>query len=117
MRVLQQVVIGIALLVGVLPLAFSQTFPSDAGPFQLETIAEGLEHPWSLAFLPDGSALVTERPGRLRIIQNSSLATKAIHGVPEVAAAGQGGLFDVILHPDFASNNTLFLSYAHDSSE
>ncbi|PFG52155.1 glucose/arabinose dehydrogenase [Marinobacter sp. LV10R520-4] len=117
MWVLQQAVIGFALLVGVLPLAFSQTFPSDAGPFQLETIAEGLEHPWSLAFLPDGSALVTERPGRLRIVQNSALAAKAIQGVPEVAASGQGGLFDVTLHPDFASNNTLFLSYAHGSPE
>jgi glucose/arabinose dehydrogenase len=117
MRVLQQAVIGFALLVGVLPLAFSQTFPSDAGPFQLETIAEGLEHPWSLAFLPGGSALITERPGRLRIIQNNSLTANAIKGVPAVAASGQGGLFDVTLHPDFASNNTLFLSYAHDSSE
>jgi len=117
MRVLQQAVVGFALMAGVLPLALSQTFPSDAGPLQLEAIAEGLEHPWSLAFLPDGSALVTERPGRLRIVQNNSLAANAVQGVPEVAASGQGGLFDVILHPDFASNNTLFLSYADSSPE
>jgi glucose/arabinose dehydrogenase len=117
MRVLQQAVVGFVLLAGSLPPAFSQTFPSDSRPFQLEIIAGGLEHPWSLAFLPNDSALLTERPGRLRIIQNGSLAANAIKGVPEVAASGQGGLFDVLLHPDFASNNTLFISYAHSSSE
>jgi glucose/arabinose dehydrogenase len=117
MRVLQRAVISFALLAGSLPLAFGQTFPSNAGPIQLETIAEELEHPWSLAFLPDGSALITERPGRLRIVQDRTLAANAIQGVPEVAASGQGGLFDVTLHPDFASNNTLFFSYAHGSSE
>ena len=117
MRVLQRTVFSFALLVGGLPLAFGQTFLSDAGPLQLETIAAGLEHPWSLALLPDGSALVTERPGRLRVIHNNAVATKAIKGVPQVAASGQGGLFDVVLHPDFVSNNTLFLSYAHSSSK
>lgn len=116
MGILQQAAIGVALLIGLITLALGQTFPSNAGRIQLETLAQGLEHPWSLAFLPNGSALVTERPGRLRILQDSTLAAEAIKGVPKVAAIGQGGLFDVILHPDFASNNTLFLSYAHRSS-
>lgn len=115
MRRLKQAAIGFVLLTGWLPFALSQTFTSAAGEFQLETIAEGLEHPWSLAFLPDGSALVTERPGRLRLIRNGALLPETIKGVPTVAASGQGGLFDVILHPDFSRNNTLFLSYAHRS--
>ena len=116
MRILQQAIMGFVFLISGLPLALGQTFDSEAGQFQLETIAEGLEHPWSLAFLPDGAALVTERPGRLRLLRNNRLLKDGIKGVPKVLASGQGGLFDVLLHPDFASNNTLFLSYAHRAS-
>lgn len=91
----------------------TQPFDSDIGNVQLETIAEGLEHPWSLAFLPDGSQLVTERAGRLRIIRGGKLEKEPIAGVPDLVAAGQGGLLDVLLHSDFETNNTLYLSYAH----
>src|SRR5690606_40000468 len=70
----------------------TQPFDSDIGNVQLETIAEGLEHPWSLAFLPDGSQLVTERAGRLRIIRGGKLEKEPIAGVPDLVAAGQGGL-------------------------
>ncbi len=77
----------------------------------ITTMAKGLDHPWSLAFLPDGRVLVTERPGRLRIIDpDGSLGT--IEGVPPVFAQSQAGLFDVVLHPRFADNQTLYLSYA-----
>src|SRR5690554_7375415 len=69
----------------------TQPFDSDIGNVQLETIAEGLEHPWSLAFLPDGSQLVTERAGRLRIIRGGKLEKEPIAGVPDLVAAGQGG--------------------------
>ena len=93
-----------------------QRFTSDLTEFRLMTIAEGLEHPWSLAFLPDGSQLVTERAGRLRVIKNGQLQPDPIGGVPELVVSGQGGLLDMVLHPDFAYNQTLFLSYAHNQN-
>ena len=79
----------------------------------VETLVTGLEHPWGLAFLPDGSMLVTERPGRLRVVRDGSLAPQPVAGVPPVYAAGQGGLLDVVLHPDFADNQLIYLAYAH----
>jgi len=80
--------------------------------FRIVTIAEGLEHPWGMAFLPGGDILVTERPGRLRIIRNGQLVGQPIQGVPPVAARGQGGLLDVVLHPRFSENRLVYLSYA-----
>ena len=79
---------------------------------QLTTVASGLEHPWSLAFLPDGRMLVTERPGRLRYVTMKGEVSEPIAGVPAVHAAGQGGLLDVVLDPDFSANSTIYLSYA-----
>jgi glucose/arabinose dehydrogenase len=90
-----------------------QTFSSDKADFQLETVADGLEHPWSLAFLPNGDQLVTERAGRLRLIQDGELQSQPVEGVPELVVSGQGGLLDVVLHPEFEDNQTLFLSYSH----
>ena len=80
--------------------------------YRIVTVAEGLEHPWSIAFLPGGDMLVTERPGRLRIIRDGSLLPDAVEGLPEVFAQGQGGLLDVVPHPDFATNSLLYLSYS-----
>jgi aldose sugar dehydrogenase len=77
---------------------------------KVETIATGLDHPWSLAFLPDGRVLVTERAGRLSMLQGSRKIP--ITGVPAVYEASQGGLFDVVLHPQFATNGLVYLSYA-----
>jgi aldose sugar dehydrogenase len=77
-----------------------------------ETVARGLEHPWGLEFMPDGRMLVTERPGRLRIVDRSGQVSAPLTGVPEVAAGGQGGLLDVALDPDFAKNQLIYLSYA-----
>jgi glucose/arabinose dehydrogenase len=79
---------------------------------QLTTVASGLEHPWSLAFLPDGRMLVTERPGRLRYVTMKGEVSEPIAGVPTVFAQGQGGLLDVALDPDFDANSTIYLSYA-----
>jgi len=77
------------------------------------TIVQGLEHPWALAFLPDGRMLITERPGRLRIIdRNRKLEPQPVPGLPRVAATGQGGLLDVALHPRFAENGLVYLSYS-----
>ncbi|KAA3630071.1 MAG: PQQ-dependent sugar dehydrogenase [Proteobacteria bacterium] len=81
--------------------------------FEVVAVADNLEHPWGMAFLPDGALLVTERPGRLRLISAAGvLQPQPIAGVPEVVARGQGGLLDVALHPDFRTNRLLYLSYA-----
>jgi aldose sugar dehydrogenase len=79
---------------------------------KLETFAKGLEHPWGLAFLPDGRLLVTERPGRLRILGKDGQPSPALAGTPQVYASGQGGLLDVALPPDFASSQMVYLSFA-----
>jgi glucose/arabinose dehydrogenase len=80
--------------------------------YRIVTVAEGLVNPWSIAFLPDGDMLITERPGRLRIVRNGTLLRDAVSGVPAVLAEGQGGLLDVVPHPDFSSNRLLYLSYS-----
>jgi glucose/arabinose dehydrogenase len=93
---------------------------SQQATLELVTVAGGLEHPWGMAFLPDGDVLITERPGRLRLLRSDALETPgagapeltSIGGVPEVYASGQGGLLDVALDPDFASNRLIYLSYA-----
>ena len=83
---------------------------------QMETIAEGLDTPWSVAELPDGGFLVTERPGGIKHVAPSGEMTE-VTGVPQVFAKRQGGLFDVVLHPKFADNNTVFLAYASGSED
>ena len=80
--------------------------------FRVVPVAENLVHPWSMAFLPGGDMLITERPGRLRIVRDGTLLPDPVAGVPEVFAEGQGGLLDVLPHPDFASNRLLYLSYS-----
>jgi glucose/arabinose dehydrogenase len=88
-----------------------------AAPFDVETLAEGLNHPWNVAFLPDGAMLVTELPGRLRLVRRGEVMPEPVAGVPEVYYAGQGGLFDVLLDPDFAQNRVIYLSFAHGTPE
>lgn len=107
-----------AFLAGWLTLAASV----QAASYRVETVATGLVHPWSLAFLPDGRMLVTERPGRLRLIEpgpdgRHHLRPEPIAGVPPVLAQGQAGLFDVVLDPDFVSNGRVLLSFAHGTQE
>ena len=80
--------------------------------YRVVTVAEGLVNPWSIAVLPDGDILISERPGRLRIVRHGQLLADPVAGVPEVFAQGQGGLLDVVLHPDFASNQMLYLSFS-----
>jgi len=92
--------------------AAAETFSSERHDFRLVSVVEGLEHPWGLAFLPDGDMLVTERPGRLRVIRQGALDPAPVPGLPEIASGGQGGLLDVVLHPDFAENRLIYLSYA-----
>lgn len=93
--------------------ALAQVQKSEKHRFILKTVTEGLEHPWGLAFLPDGRMLVTERAGRLRLVgADGKLDPQAISGLPPIAAVGQGGLLDVALHPDYAKNGWLYFSYA-----
>ena len=96
--------------------AETREFPSEKGPMRVTTIAEGLEHPWGLAFLPDGRMLVTERPGRLRLVNVDGTLSRPIAGVPRVQARGQGGLLDVVLHPKFAENGLVYLSFSEPGS-
>lgn len=79
--------------------------------YRLATLSRDLEQPWSIAFLPDGRLLITERPGRLRVFANGRLERQPLAGVPRVHARSQAGLLDVCLHPDFARNRVLYLTY------
>jgi aldose sugar dehydrogenase len=85
---------------------------ASAAEYRLVTVAR-LDHPWSVAFLPDGRMLVTERAGALRIVQDGRLVDEPVAGVPPVYARSQGGLFDVLPHPHFEANQWVYLSYAH----
>ena len=109
---------GAAWLAGTGARAADGATSSSAAAYRIDTIAEALDHPWSLAVLPDGRLLVTERAGRLRVIERDAagaprLRAAPVEGVPTVLARGQSGLFDVLLDPDFASNGLLYLSFAH----
>jgi glucose/arabinose dehydrogenase len=81
------------------------------------TVLSGLEHPWSMAWLPDGAILITERPGRLRIVRNGTLEPAPIAGVPPVFAEGQGGLMEVSVHPNFAKYRFIYLTYSHGTGQ
>jgi glucose/arabinose dehydrogenase len=80
--------------------------------FDVVTVAKGLVDPWGLAFLPDGRMLVTEKPGRLRVVTTDGMLSEPVAGLPEVDAGGQGGLLDVSVHPDFASNQLIYWSFS-----
>ncbi len=98
------------------PSAIAQspaTFSARDYTLRVSTVTEGLEHPWGLAFLPDGRMLVTERPGRLRVVAaDGKLDPVPVAGLPRVDAQGQGGLLDVVLHPDYAKNGWIYWTYA-----
>lgn len=89
----------------------SQASPSQQNITQV-ILTEGLENPWGMDWLPNGDILVTERPGRLRIIKNSKLEPQPIQGVPEVLSVGQGGLLDIAVHPNFSENSYIYLTYS-----
>jgi aldose sugar dehydrogenase len=91
---------------------FAQTYKSDEHAFRVVTIVQGLQQPWSLAFLPDGRMLVTEKAGRLRLVSQGKLEPQPIAGVPQVTVHGQGGFHDVVLHPEYEKNQLIYLAYA-----
>lgn len=97
--------------------AQGEVFESEHHDFRLVTVAEGLNNPWSLAFLPNGDMLVTELSGQLRIVRNGSVLADPVSGLPDIRTGGQGGLLDVVLHPDFESNNLVYISYAKPNAD
>jgi glucose/arabinose dehydrogenase len=88
------------------------SFASSAGQLEVQTIASGLVNPWALAFLADGRMLVTERPGRMRIVSSDGQLSPALKGVPDVWATGQGGLLDVVTDHAFKQNNTIYFCFS-----
>ena len=90
---------------------------SERASFAVETIAEGLKNPWGLAFLPDGTMLVSERAGHLRLVSADGQVWPALKGLPEIVANGQGGLLDVAIDPDYATNGRIYFSYSEPSED
>ncbi len=107
----------IAAVFASLPAAVAQTGSLLGEAVRVVPFAGGLEHPWGMAFLPDGGLLVTERPGRLRLVSPEGRVGEPIAGVPRVSARGQGGLLDIALDPDFARNRRVYLSYAEPRAD
>jgi aldose sugar dehydrogenase len=100
-----------------LPIALAaMALPLAAQDYRIDTVAEGLEHPWSIAFLPDGRMLVTERAGRLRLIEDGRLLDEPVRGVPQAYVRSQGGLFEVMLDPEYESSGWIYLSLAHGTA-
>ncbi len=105
-----RLILALAAMLAAAPAA-AETFPSSAGNLAVDTVAGGLVNPWSLAFLPDGRMLVTERPGRMRIVMRGGELSPPLAGVPGVYAQSQAGLMDVILARDYARSRTIFFCY------
>jgi len=100
------------------PLALAEKIESRKATFEFEEVATGLVNPWSLLKLPDGRLLVTERPGRLRIIdENGNLQKEPVAGIPEVYAKGQGGLLDLEFHPDYSENGWIYIAYSDPNDD
>ncbi len=100
------------MMAGVPATAAERSIFTERHAFRAVKLVQGLEHPWSLAFLPDGRMLVTERAGRLRVVSaDHKLDARPVAGLPEFVAHGQGGLLDVVLHPQYAQNGWIYFSY------
>ena len=111
-RTLASVAAVILAFSGARVLSGNTTFKSALHDYRVVTVVDGLVQPWSIAFLPDGDVLITERPGRLRIMRQGKLLPEAVEGVPKVFHSSQGGLLEVMPHPDFAANRLVYLTYS-----
>jgi aldose sugar dehydrogenase len=109
--ILSSLALGVVLSVGTL-VSGDTVFRSALHDYRVSTFVDGLVQPWSIAFLPNGDALVTERPGRLRIVRQGKLVPEPVDGVPAVLHSSQGGLLEVAPHPNFASNRMLYLTFS-----
>src|ERR671918_1613685 len=109
---------GAACALSVATQVFGDTvFRSALHDYRVVTVVDALVQPWSIAFLPDGDQLITERPGRLRIVRQGKLLPQPVEGVPKVFHSSQGGLLEVMPHPNFASNRLLYLSYSKPGAD
>jgi aldose sugar dehydrogenase len=86
--------------------------PPASPRYVVNELVTGLEHPWSMAFLPGGDVLITERPGRVRLVRNGQLRPEALQGAPDAVAGGQGGMLDIVIHPGFETNRLVYISYS-----
>ena len=111
------VVAVIGVMSGIVRLAADTTLRSSLHDFRLTTVADALIQPWSIAFLPGGDVLITERPGRLRIVRQGKLLPQPVEGVPKVLHSSQGGLLEVMPHPSFATNRLLYITYAKPGAD
>jgi glucose/arabinose dehydrogenase len=114
---LRSTALALALLTPALAGAQGEPMRSAYHQFRMVPVAEGVVSPWSIAFLPGGDMLVTERPGRLRIVRNGRLLPEPVPGLPAIRVGNQGGLLDVVPHPDFARNRLIYISYAKPNAE
>ena len=111
-RCLNILLLSLAALTSAWALDRSSVITSEKHAFRLATLVTGLENPWSVVFLPDGRLLVTERAGRMRLVgADFRVDPKPVEGLPEVVERGQGGLFDVALHPQYAQNGWIYWAY------
>ena len=107
----------IGVVSGIARLGADTTLRSALHDYRLVTVVDALVQPWSIAFLPGGDQLITERPGRLRIVRQGKLLAQAVEGVPKVFHSGQGGLLEVMPHPNFATNRLLYISYSKPGAD
>ena len=108
--------LGVLLAAGLVAVGMTQSrVDAQSHAFEVVTVAEGLQNPWSMDWLPNGDMLITERPGRLRVVREGVLEPEPVPGVPAVRARGQGGLLEIAVHPDYASNQLVYMTIAKPS--
>src|SRR5262249_23595582 len=90
-----------------------ESSPQSNTSFKVETVVRSLQVPWSIVWAPDGRMIFTERPGRVRVVENGKLRPAPLFTVPDVEPTGESGLMSVALHPQFATNHLIYLSYAY----
>jgi glucose/arabinose dehydrogenase len=121
MKLICGAIISIFCIFPLSPQSLAQTYitqgdvPAEKG-FRIVTVTQELEHPWGMVWLPNGDILITERPGRLRLVRDNRLYPKIISGIPKIFVSGQGGLLDVSLHPRFRENRKVYFTYSHGTS-
>jgi glucose/arabinose dehydrogenase len=107
-----RIVLALFLMLSAGPIALAETFGTENGRISVEPVARGLSHPWAIDFLPDGSMIVTERGGKMRLVTKAGGLGEPLKGLPDVDVGGQGGLLDVAVHPNFAHNRLIYWSYS-----
>src|SRR5688572_15665267 len=116
-RTLVSLAAVVTVLSGTTAVSADGTFKSALHDYRVVTVVDGLVQPWSIAFLPGGDMLITERPGRLRIVRQGKLLPQPVEGVPQVLHSGQGGLLEVMPHPNFATNRLLYITFAKPGAD